>query len=244
MIRQGGYTYYDTPVGVLCLESYFAKPSGHVRNPLTFDFPVVCRVIPGVDVPRMLFNPDQAMVGLFLEAARQLEKDGVKAIVGSCGFMALYQRELSAAVRVPVAASSLAQLGLMRLLHGDKARIGILTASAPALTERHFAQMNEKRERYIIMGMEDKPVFRATILESAQPEMDMCALEREICDAAAELAQTHEPDALLLECTDLSAFAQAVQERINLPVYDINSLVEYVGRSVVRPAYPKRPHSR
>ena len=37
MLLKGGKLYYDTPVGILCLESRFAKPKGHVRNPLTFD---------------------------------------------------------------------------------------------------------------------------------------------------------------------------------------------------------------
>ena len=43
-----GYLYYDTPIGILCLDTLFPKPPGQLRNPLTFDFPVVCRVLRGV----------------------------------------------------------------------------------------------------------------------------------------------------------------------------------------------------
>ena len=32
---KGGRLYYDMPIGILCLESLFPKPRGHMRNPLT-----------------------------------------------------------------------------------------------------------------------------------------------------------------------------------------------------------------
>ena len=44
-------------------------------------------------------------------------------------------------------------------------------------------------------------------------------------------------DALVLECTDLSAFSAPIQRAINLPVYDINSLVEYAYYAVCRKDY-------
>ncbi len=31
-VLQGGYNMYGMPIGVLCLESYFAKPPGHIKN--------------------------------------------------------------------------------------------------------------------------------------------------------------------------------------------------------------------
>ncbi len=238
MKYRGGRVHYGIPVGVLCLESYFPKPPGHVRNPLSFYFPTICHVVRGIDVPRLLFSPSPDLLDPFLEGARQLEKDGVKAIVGSCGFMALFQKELSESVRIPVAASSLAQLPLLRLMHGKTARIGILTASAKALTPAHFTAVGADMDEYHVRGMEDYPVFADLILKATAPEMDAQTMEDAICDAAETLHAELGLDALLLECTDLSAFALAVQRRIDLPVYDINSLVEYVAYSVNRIEYP------
>ena len=80
MILKGGTRYYDTPVGG-CLDSLFPKPR-HLRNPLTFGFPVVTRVITGVDVPRLLFNPTPELLEPFVQAARELEADGVRAVTG------------------------------------------------------------------------------------------------------------------------------------------------------------------
>lgn len=236
-IMKGGHLYYDTPVGILCLESYFPKPPGHVRNPRTYNFPTVCKVITEVDIPKLLFDPTPELLEPFINAAKELEKDGVKAIAGSCGFLARYQSELTASVKVPVCVSSLLQLPLIRLLHGSAANIGILTASSTALTEEHFQKSGAQKTDYFIKGMEGYPEFWETIIEYKRNDFDMVKLEGEICQAAMELAHENQLDALLLECTDLSAFAHQVQQAVQIPVYDINSLVEYVAYSVERKCY-------
>lgn len=113
---KGGRQYYDIPLGIICLDSLFPKPRGHMRNPLTYAFPTVTRVVKGVDVQKMLFSPSPELIQPFIEAAKELEADGVQAITGSCGFMARFQKEIAAEVRVPVLMSSLLQLPLVRLM--------------------------------------------------------------------------------------------------------------------------------
>ena len=114
---KGGRLYYDMPIGILCLESLFPKPRGHMRNPLTYGFPTVTRVIRGVDIPRLLFNPTPDLLEPFIQAAKELEADGVQAITGSCGFMARFQSQIAAELHIPVFLSSLLQLPLVRLMH-------------------------------------------------------------------------------------------------------------------------------
>lgn len=236
-IFKGGYLYYDTPIGVLCLESYFPKPRGHVRNPRTYDFPVVCSVVKGVDIPTLLFDPQPELLQPFIDAAIQLEKEGVKAITGSCGFLARFQAELAAAVTIPVCVSSLLQLPLVRLMHGTDANIGILTASSSALTEDHFRNAGANMADYRIRGMEEYPEFWETIIEYKRNDFDMVKLEKEICHSAKTLVEENKIQALILECTDLSAFARQIQQVSEVPVYDVNSLVEYVAYSVYRKEY-------
>ena len=210
-----GYLYYDTPIGILCLDTLFPKPPGQLRNPLTFDFPVVCRVLRGVDEQR----------------------DGVKAIAGSCGFMALFQKAVASAVSVPVLMSSLVQIPLIHTLHGPGCRIGVLTAHSGSLTPEHFRQAgvpDAQIDALAIAGMENFPVFRKTILEGAAPVMDTDAVGAEIGAAAAAMTDGQPLDALLLECTDLSVFARTVQEAVSVPVYDINSLIAYAAFCVRR----------
>ena len=208
-----GYLYYDTPIGILCLDTLFPKPPGQLRNPLTFDFPVVCRVLRGVGAKEILSSTSAQLETLFVDAARELERDGVKAIAGSCGFMALFQKAVASAVSVPVLMSSLVQIPLIHTLHGPGCRIGVLTAHSGSLTPEHF---------------------RKTILEGAAPVMDTDAVGAEIGAAAAAMTDGQPLDALLLECTDLSVFARTVQEAVSVPVYDINSLIAYAAFCVRR----------
>jgi len=236
-LLKGGQLYYDTPVGVLCLESLFPKPVGHLRNPRTFDFPVVCSVVTGVDIPRLLFNPAPELVQPFIDAAKQLEKDGVMAITGSCGFLARYQSLIAEQVNVPVFMSSLVQMPLVKIFHGKDAKIGVLTASASALTQAHFESTGYSIKDVAVKGMEGYPEFWETIIEGKRHDFDMGKLESEICCAAKELAGENNLDALILECTDLSAFSRSIQKAVNLPVYDINSLAEYAAFAVERRGY-------
>lgn len=234
MLLKGGKLYYDTPVGILCLESRFPKPKGHVRNPLTFDFPTVQRLIRGVDIPRLLFHPTDDLLEPFVRAARELEADGVRAITGSCGFMARFQERIATEVRVPVLLSSLVQLPLVRLMHGTEAQIGVLTASADALTPDHFRNCGVDMASVHITGMEHQKEFRECILQGKRDDFDPETLEREVVETARNFAASARLDALLLECTDLSVFARTVQEAVSVPVYDINSLIAYAAFCVRR----------
>lgn len=236
-IMRGGKLYYDMPIGILCLESLFPKPRGHVRNPMTYSFPTVTKVVRGVDIPRLLFNPTPDLVEPFVEAAKELERDGVQAITGSCGFMVRYQDVLSEAVTVPVFISSLLQLPLMRLMHGASANLGVLTASAHALTEDHFSRCSTRMDSVFIRGMEGNPEFCETILEGKRHDFDLDLLEREIVDTAADFVREKKLHGLLLECTDLTAFAAPIQKRTGVPIYDINSLVEFVFCCISRKPY-------
>ncbi|MFQ6994159.1 aspartate/glutamate racemase family protein [Bilophila wadsworthia] len=178
-----GYLYYDTPIGILCLDTLFPKPPGQLRNPLTFDFPVVCRVLRGVGAKEILSSTSAQLETLFVDAARELERDGVKAIAGSCGFMALFQKAVASAVSVPVLMSSLVQIPLIHTLHGPGCRIGVLTAHSGSLTPEHFRQAgvpDAQIDALAIAGMENFPVFRKTILEGAAPVMDTDAVGAEI----------------------------------------------------------------
>jgi len=56
----------------------------------------------GVTVPKLLSNPSPKLLAPFIEGAQRLESEGVRAITGSCGFLAIYQKELAAAVDIPV----------------------------------------------------------------------------------------------------------------------------------------------
>lgn len=231
-IIKGGKNYYDTPIGILCLDSIFPKLRGHLRNPRTYDFPIVTRVIKNLSIAKLLYNPTPEMIKPLIEAAKELEREGVHAITGSCGFMALFQKEIAEAVHIPVFMSSLLQLPLIRLMHGEKANIGILTASEKALEPRHISACGANIKDVFIKGMEDSVEFQESILKAQRNDFNIEILEHDIVTTALNFIEEKKLDALLLECTDLPPFAKQMQELSDVPVYDINSLMRLVYSTV------------
>ena len=102
MILKGGTNTNGIPMGILCLETYYGRPPGHLRNASTFRFPVMYRVVKGATAKRVVKAADAELLAPFIEAARDLEKEGVMAVTGSCGFLALFQEQLADCVSIPV----------------------------------------------------------------------------------------------------------------------------------------------
>src|SRR5215216_3062485 len=110
---RGGRTVYGQALGILMLDTRFPRPPGDVGHAATWPFPVCYRIVQGAQPHRIMGEtPDPALLAPFVEAARELEAAGVRAITTSCGFLAAFQRELAAAVSVPVLTSALLQVPL------------------------------------------------------------------------------------------------------------------------------------
>ncbi|WP_255664248.1 MULTISPECIES: aspartate/glutamate racemase family protein [unclassified Nocardia] len=222
-------------IGVLCLDTAFTKNPGHIRNPATFDFPVVYEVVRGATPRRVVAEADPALLRPFVDAARKLESEGVAAITAACGFLVIFQAQLADAVRVPLFSSSLIQLPMVhRMLAADRT-VGLLVARKESLTQRHLAAIGGESVPVRIAGMAEHPEFREVVLEGRRTELDAERLGREVLDEVTELAERN-PDmgALVIECTDLVPYAHAIRSRIGLPVFDIVTLTEMVHHTLCR----------
>ena len=173
------------------------------------------------------------MIAPLIAAAQRLEKSGVKAITGSCGFLALFQNEIAAAVNVPVFVSSLIQAELIHRMTGRP--VGVLTASADLLTPRHLAAVGAENTPLVIEGMQEGTEFADVILRNSRNDMDLEKIEGELLAAGERLvARTPEVGAILLECTDLPPYAHALQSRLDRPVFDIITLATMIDHAVLR----------
>src|SRR6185312_14541193 len=123
------------PLGILMLDTRFPRIEGDIGNPLSFDFPVIFRTLRGIGPDdAVAAHPDRPRVLAALKAnAEALVAEGAVGLSTSCGFLALYQKDLEALSPVPVATSALL---LIRTLKGKK--VGVITASATNLTPVHF----------------------------------------------------------------------------------------------------------
>lgn len=222
----GGRTVYELALGVLMMDTRFPRVLGDIGNARTWPFPVSYRAVRGA-VPERLAQqePDVELLEPFIEGVRELEAEGVRAITTSCGFLAVYQRELAAAVSVPVFSSSLLQVPLAaRSIRTDQ-RVGIITARA-VLTERHFEGVGWSSSEIPVVQVapaEDSH-FCATFVGDAL-EADVDVLHREVADVTKRLLSEHPSvGAIVLECANFAPFGQTVRRTSGVPVFDLYTL--------------------
>ncbi|MHA2067489.1 MAG: aspartate/glutamate racemase family protein, partial [Candidatus Thorarchaeota archaeon] len=170
---------------------------------------------------------------LLIEAAKELEREGVKAITTSCGFTAVFQEQLANAVSIPVYSSSLVQVPLIYRMLGGQQKIGIITADSDQLGNQHLlpAGINESIP-IVIRGIQNGQEWRRRIEElRVNPQK----LEHEIVQVAKDLvAESSNVGAIVLECTQLPTFASSIQKETKLPVFDIYTLTKMMYETICR----------
>lgn len=219
-------TFYGVTVGILMVDSRFRRFPGDIGNAQTWPFPVQYKVVRGA-LPSMMGNLHNCdLLGAFRQAAQELIDDGVDGITTTCGFLALYQKELAAACSVPVATSALLQVPLVERLLPHGKRVGILTYSAESLTSVYLEAVGADPSTPVY-GMPQDSEFCRSIREG-DPSVPYEVWEREILEAAADFLAHHpEIGALVCECTNMTPFSAAINRRFGIPVYDSVSLVNW-----------------
>jgi Asp/Glu/hydantoin racemase len=228
-------SWYGESIGILILDAAYPCVPGNVGNACTFNFPVRYKVVKNASIDRLLNQRDPALLQPFIDAARELQTEGVKAITGACGFMALFQRQVADSVDIPVFLSSLLQVRFIHPMLPNGRKIGIISANSSVLTPEHFAGVGITSDIPLVLaGMENQTEFRdAVLLEKGSLDSDQ--IQREVVDVAVEMVQKN-PDigAIILECSDLPPYAAAIQAAVNRPVFDFITMINYVHSALVR----------
>jgi hypothetical protein len=212
-------------VGVLMLDTRFARFPGDIGNPPAREQPVIHERVPGATVDKVVPARAPPLIDDFVAAGERLIARGATAITTGCGFLVLNQAELAARLAVPVATSALLLIPtVLRLLPAGK-RLGVLTFSAENLTPAHFAASGAPAD-LPVEGVVRGGTFQKAIYE--EPCDDGIAAREEEVVAAARRLVARAPDvgAILFECTNFPPHRAAVEAATGLPVYDIWTLVK------------------
>jgi hypothetical protein len=232
---KGGFTNYGEAIGILMLETQFPRAPGDIGNARSYNFPVRYKTVRNALTTRIMgHSPDPELIQPFVDAARELEAEGVKAITTSCGFLAQFQNVLAEAVSIPVFSSALLQVPLASVMFGRRRPIGVFTERAEYMNEAHFNAVGWSTEDFpvYIKGMKPHYQFPNTFIGN-QNEADIDLLKREMVEMAQEfIEECPEAGAVVFECTNFCPFTSHVQEAINRPVFDINTLINWVHLAV------------
>jgi aspartate/glutamate racemase len=214
-------------MGILMLNTSFPRIPGDIGNATTFAFPVVYKVIENANAGTVVDQGGKDLLEPFIQGARELKKAGVRAITTSCGFLAIFQKELAAAVDIPVFTSSLIQARLVYSMLAPNQKLGIITANGKALGERHFAGVGISDIPKVVIGVEH--THFAEMFFSASNTLDEKKAEAELVEAAEKLVRENKDvGAIVLECTNMPPYSKAIHDAAGLPVFDIVSLTNYV----------------
>ena len=237
MIAQGGKQVYGAAIGILMLEARFPRIPGDMGHAGTWPFPVLYHVVGGASPDLVVRHGAEGMLEPFIEGARALIRQGAEAITTNCGFLALFQAELSAALPVPVATSALMQVPMVQALLPPGKRVGVLTISAGTLTPAHLRAAGCPEDLPVV-GTDEGREFSRVILGN-EDRLDVDAARADLVDAAQSLTQSHaDVGAIVLECTNMPPYQADIAAATGLAVF---SMVDYVCwlQSALRPQrYP------
>jgi Asp/Glu/hydantoin racemase len=223
------------PIGILVVDMSMPVLPGHVSNAYTYTFPVRYLPVPNVNWP-LLHTASSEIMQDIINAARQLEREGCRAVFGDCGFFGHFQRAVADALDIPVFLSSVMQVHMIISGLSKNRRVGVLTANSESLTQSLFESCGVSRddyERCDIVGAQDEPEF-SNVLNS-RGYYDVGKVRQELINLARSLVADHvEIGALLLECTDMTQHASALQASVKLPVFDMVTLINYAYGAVCR----------
>lgn len=224
---------------ILFGQAGYALPPGSVENATTFRFPVYYRAIDAASVERVVSpNLDPEVLKQLIEAGREMERQGCRAIIGACGYFANYLPDVTQALDIPCFFSSIMQIPLILRSLKLGRKVGIICADGSVLSTAPVLKNCgvDDPSAVVIAGAEVLPEMQKVL--KGVGHYNPGKLEVGLVELAKQLIKEH-PDvgALLLECTLFPTHARAVQEAVRLPVFDFSTLIDWVYSAVVRRSF-------
>jgi len=215
---RGGQNIFGHSVGILMLDTQFPRIPGDMGNAATFDFPVLYHRVRGASPDRVVRHGQRELLPAFIEGARALEREGVRAVTTNCGFLAKLIDE-----------RALTDVPMLVYTSG--------TTGAPKGAMLSGANL---AHAVVIAGMETEKEFTRVLLDD-QLELDVEVARQEHLTVARRMLAAHpEIGALVLECTNMPPYRADLQLATGLPVFDITTLVRMV-HDAVSEGLPPRP---
>ncbi len=229
-----------TIIGVLAWDngssdtlSQLESMPGNMLHPDTFDFDLKIARVEGADYKTIVESPSEAILKNMIVTARLLEKEGARAITTSCGFNAIFQKELANAVEIPVFTSSLMQIPMIYCSLKPKQAVGVITADKQHLTKAHFINSGIPESIPIKVASISQVGEFAKLRDNPTAILDSNLFINQVVAVTEELVgKNPEIGSIVLECTDLPPCAPAIRRATGLAVFDIVTLLKMVHDAI------------
>lgn len=224
-------------ISLIQLDTSFPRIPGDIGAAETWICGLDVRSIPKLSVAQVInAAPSDTDISGAEAAARAAMGD---LVTTSCGFLCYWQDRLAAQCQTPFISSALIDLPrLMQAFPRDE--LAILTFDSEVLAAPAFAPALGGFAGPVL-GLPEEAHLRQVIAGDL-PYLDPALAEAELIDLVAGFvrdrdAQGRPVRALLLECTNLPPYKQALKARFDLEIFDILTLIDHWKTGMVDPAF-------
>merc|ERR1719329_551499 len=229
-------------LGVIRLDYNYPPAAGDIDCPGSYGYDVLFRVIPGLTFAMAQAGKMTPPVERSFRAGIQwLEKKGAVGITGDCGFMMAFQPIARDVATVPVFMSSMVQSPMISVAFDKYDKILILTANSRTLKPQKECLLSQcgfdvDDSRFIIVGCQDVPGFDAVAKgEAVDVEHVTPGIVKMVGDVLKRQVTIR---AILLECTELPPYSDALRQSTGLPVWDaITNADFFISASMDNPRF-------
>ena len=231
----GGFNIYGYKIGIMMLDSIFPRIVGDVGNAKTYNYPVLFEIVKGYKPNKVVLELTMGDIEPFINAAFKLKEMGVRAITTSCGFLALFQNEISKTVGIPIFTSALMMLPFIsNTVIGKK--VLIVTANKETLSPKHIlgacGGASLDSYNYTIVGTQGMEITEFTVQNRSSFKPEHC--EKELLATVNRVIEENEVGcfgAILLECTNMTPYSDCLRKSTGLPVFDFVTMTDFVYSS-------------
>lgn len=231
-----GFPFYGQDVGILVFSTVTPRVCGDAGNSRSFSYHVRYEVVEGGYADLIEGSPQ--IKASILRACKNLTSLNIKAIVGDCGMMSLYQEDMGALAGVLFAGSSLCQIPMIWQLIGRSGSIGVITGHSKLLGERHLRSSGWTDDISLsVQGMEDEPHFTEIVINGGL-NLDVDRMRQDVLRAGEKLrAKTPDLRAVIFECSNLATYSADLCELLGVPVFDTISTANLLSYAANPPRY-------
>jgi hypothetical protein len=216
-------------VSVLQLDTHFPRIAGDVGSYETYVGDVEIIRVSGASVAGVVTGDPASIDIAPFEAALKAARGDV--IVTSCGFLSYWQGYLETLTQRPFVSSSLGALD--RLADRPIDGLAILTYDAAKLGASHLGK--NARFAPCIIGLDPDAHLRAVIGGGATTLDAKRAAHETVETVRAQT--TNALQTLLLECTNLPPYKDALRSAFDVEIIDILTEIERAKVGSIRPAF-------
>merc|ERR1712232_52415 len=218
-------------LGIVRLDYNYPPAPGDIDCPGSYDYDVLYRAVPGLTFEmaqsgKMTYEVEKE----FNVAIKWLEKKGASGVTGDCGFMMAFQCIARQTATVPVFMSSMVQSPIISVAFDKYDKIMILTANSETLKPQKDTLLSHcgfdvNDDRYKIFGCQDVPGFDAVAKgEKVDVEKVTPGIVKMTQKILKEIPSIR---AILLECTELPPYSDALRQHTGLPVFDAITCADF-----------------